>query len=454
MPKKRILILGAGLAGLSAAWHLQRLGIDCQTFEKEAEVGGLCRSKEINGFTPLEGRRKSKDGSGPLTGFTFDYSGHLLHFKHSYTFNLIKKLLGRNLVRHKRDAWIYSFDTYSRYPFQANLYGLPKSIAKDCLLEFIKIHRNGSKVKRNLSFRHWINKTFGQGIARHFLIPYNTKFWTVPLNDLTCEWIDGLIPIPTLNQIIEGTIKESRQNLGYNAFFWYPEKGGIEEIALVFANQIKNIHLETPISEINLKRKEIRLNGRQKERFDFLISTIPLPEMPYFIQGLPKKIYFLFKRLRWNSIFNLNLGIEKRLNNSKHWIYFPEKNFCFFRIGFPHNFSSHLTPPNRSSLYVEVSYSPNKPIDKDNIVLRIKEDLKRTGILTQSDHIYLEDINDIKYAYPIYDIHYQQTREKISKFLAENNIIPCGRYGSWRYMSMEDVILDGKNLARRVLDII
>jgi len=89
MAKKRIFILGAGLAGLSAAWHLQKDGLGCQIFEKESEVGGLCRSKNINGFT-------------------FDYDGHLLHFKHSYTFNLIKSLLKNNLFEHQRNAWIYS----------------------------------------------------------------------------------------------------------------------------------------------------------------------------------------------------------------------------------------------------------------------------------------------------------------------------------------------------------
>ena len=433
MAKKRILILGAGLAGLSVAWHLQRLGIDCVIFEKEAEAGGLCRSRKINGFV-------------------FDCSGHLLHFKHKYTFNLIQELLGRNSIRHKRSAWIYSYGRFSRYPFQANLYGLPKSIVKDCLLGFINCQGDGSKIKEDSSFRHWIDKTFGKGIARHFMVPYNTKFWTVPLKDLTCEWIDGFIPIPTLKQIIEGTVKESRKNLGYNAFFWYPKKGGISEISKALAGQIKNIFKECEITKIDLIRKEIRFNGKQKERFDFLISTIPLPEMPRVLDRFPRDITGPFKSLRWNSIFNLNLGIKRKLNNSWHWIYFPRKNFCFFRIGFPSNFSSYLSPSDKSSIYVEVSYSADKPINRDNIVWRIKKDLKRAGILNQEDQICLEDINDIKYGYPIYDVKYQQSKEKILQFLAKNNIISCGRYGSWRYMSMEDVILDGKRVAEYLLE--
>ncbi|MBL7081160.1 MAG: FAD-dependent oxidoreductase [Candidatus Omnitrophica bacterium] len=432
MAKKKIIILGAGLAGLSTAWHLQRKGYDCQIFEKESETGGLCRSKKINGFT-------------------FDYDGHLLHFKHNYTLQLIKDLLGENIIRHRRSAWIYSFGRFSHYPFQANLYGLPKSIVKDCLLEFIKTNRNGCKIKESTSFRYWIDKTFGKGIANHFMIPYNTKFWTVPLADLTCEWIDGFIPIPTLSQILEGTIKESRQNLGYNASFWYPERG-INEVSRVFTKEIKNIYPRCCVNEINLNKKEIRLNGKQKEKFDFLISTIPLPEMLYLLRKLPRNIAISFKNLRWNSIFNLNLGIEKKLNHCRHWVYFPEKDFCFFRVGFPSNFSSLLAPADKSSIYVEISYSGGKPIDKNNIVLRIKEDLKKAGIITPDDQVCLEDTNDIKYAYPIYDHNYRQSREKILKFLIQNNIIPCGRYGSWRYMSMEDVILDGKNIAKGMLN--
>lgn len=188
-----------------------------------------------------------------------------------------------------------------------------------------------------------------------------------------------------------------------------------------------------------------------KEKFDYLISTIPLPEMRYLIKEPPNRVVFLFKRLRWNSIFNINLGIDRKDRTGRHWIYFPQKEYRFFRVGFPHNFSHHLTPQDKSSLYIEVSYSENKPINKNNIVSYIKKDLIKTGILSASDRIYIEHINDIKYAYPIYDINYQKAREKILKFFVQNNIISCGRFGSWRYMSMEDAILDGRRVAELFL---
>ncbi|MBN1914019.1 MAG: FAD-dependent oxidoreductase [Candidatus Omnitrophica bacterium] len=432
MSKKKILILGAGLAGLSAAWHLQKKGRDCQVFEQEPEAGGLCRSKKVNGFT-------------------FDYDGHLLHFRHRYAFNLVNKLLGCNLKPQQRNAWIYAFDTYVRYPFQAKLYGLPPSVIKECLIDFIHTSRNGHrKKKKNPDFLTWINQAFGQGIARHFMIPYNTKFWTLPPQKLTCEWLDGFIPVPSLSEVIEGSVEENKSQFGYNARFWYPRQGGINQLPLAFTRQIKHIHTDCRVREIDLTKKEIKINSGAKEKFDYLVSTIPLPEIPQLIEGLPRQVDTLFKELKWNSIFNLNLGIDKEENSGRHWIYFPQKELCFFRAGFFSNFSSCLAPSGRSSLYTEVAYSKARPIDKDNVVLRIKQDLKKTEILGKNDTVCVQDTNDIKYGYPIYDKNYSRIRKQILKFLSKNNIVPCGRYGSWRYLSMEDVILDGKRVAELI----
>ncbi|MDD5044335.1 MAG: FAD-dependent oxidoreductase, partial [Candidatus Omnitrophica bacterium] len=193
MPKKRIVILGAGLAGLSAAWHLEKKGLDYKVFEKEDEVGGLCRSSRIKGFT-------------------FDRSGHLLHFKHAYTFNLIRSLLGDNLSDHQRSAWIYYSGTFNRYPFQANLHSLAPEVAKECLMGFIEAAKNGHpKKKEDLDFLSWIDRTFGKGIAKHFMVPYNTKFWNMPPQKLTCDWFGDFIPVPSLPQVIEGTVEESHR---------------------------------------------------------------------------------------------------------------------------------------------------------------------------------------------------------------------------------------------------
>jgi protoporphyrinogen oxidase len=430
MTKKEIVILGAGLAGLSTAWHLKQRGIGATIFEKENTVGGLCRSKQISGFI-------------------FDYDGHLLHFRNSYTLKLVRKLLKGNLVRHERSAWISNFGIFSRYPFQANLSVLPKPIARECLLGFIQADSFRAN-KSQVNFLEWINSTFGKGIARHFMIPYNKKFWTVPLSQMTCAWTDKFIPQPSLVDITNGFSGKGRDGFGYNAIFWYPRKGGIGQLPQAFEREIGDVCKSCCISKIDLKKQEITVEGAGKRRFDILISTIPLPELTRIIKPLPDKVLSSFKKLRWNSIFNLNLGVEGNCQDGKHWVYFPHREATIFRVGFFHNFSNAIVPRGNSSLYAEVSYSKDKPINRKKVTCQIINDLRSVGVISKRNRILAQDINDIKYGYPIYDQHYSQATKTIKEFLLRNNIIICGRYGNWQYLSMEDAILDGKRVIEEI----
>jgi len=434
MSKKKIIILGAGLSGLSAAWHLQKKGIDCSVFEAQAQAGGLCRSKKADGFT-------------------FDYCGHLLHFKHEYAFRLVKGLLGDNLSRHKRDSRIYFGSKFTPYPFQANLYGLPASIVKECLAGFVERGEPDKlRGKKALNFRDWIDLNFGKGIAKHFMVPYNTKFWGLPPEKITCEWLDGFIPVPSLDQVIEGAISQSREEFGYNRQFWYPRKGGISALAEALAGQVKNISLNSKAVVIDPDRKEVGFSSGRREKYGCLISTIPLPEIPALMNKMPVCARRLFSGLRWNSIFNLNLGIEGMDWGKKHWVYFPQADISFFRVGFFHNFSSGLVPPGKGSLYVELSHHPDKIPDTAQTIARLKKDLKKTGLLKGRSRIICRDVNRIKYAYPVYDRNYSRVRKGIVDFLSGRAIIPAGRYGAWRYLSMEGAILEGKRIADSVIN--
>jgi len=429
--QKRVLILGAGIAGLSAAWHLRQKGVPCLVFEKEGEVGGLCRSKKIRGFT-------------------FDYSGHLLHFKKPYVFRLIQNLLHGRLAKHERSAWVYSQTSYTRYPFQSNLFGLPPEIRRECLSGFVQA-RKKNRTGTSKDFSDWIYRTFGKGIARHFMIPYNAKFWTLPPEDMTCEWLDGMVPVPSVREVTLGSKRDSKKQIGYNAEFWYPKRGGIDQVPLAFLSGIKDIFTGSRITKIDLEKKEIQIASGGREKFDHLISTIPLPEIVPMVPRLPESIRDAARKLRWNSILNLNLGYQHGKDAPRqHWAYFPGKMTSFFRVGFPHHFSSGIAPERKKALYAEVSYSKTKPIERSAMIARIISDLKNVGIFSDATKICCEDINDIEYGYPIYDHHYRSSRETILGFLNERCVIPCGRYGSWRYMSMEDAILDGKRAAESI----
>src|SRR5580704_16332877 len=122
MTHVRTLILGGGMSGLSCAYHLKN---DFLLVERSDEPGGLSRSIKQDGFV-------------------FDHTGHLLHLRNPYTLKLIPEMLGDNLVLNQRRAWIYSHHVYTRYPYQANLYGLPKKVIEENLKGLIEAQLNPS----------------------------------------------------------------------------------------------------------------------------------------------------------------------------------------------------------------------------------------------------------------------------------------------------------------------
>ncbi|MCF7907303.1 MAG: FAD-dependent oxidoreductase [Candidatus Omnitrophica bacterium] len=431
MKRKRILIVGGGLAGLSAAYFLGKQGQAVSVFEREKECGGLCRSIKKNGFT-------------------FDFGGHLLHFRRKDIFLLVKRLLKGNLLKHKRSAWVDTHQRLLPYPFQANLFGLPKNIAAECLQNFIEVNTNGQKTAKTNNFRDWIDSNFGKGIARHFMVPYNLKFWKMPLENLSYEWAERFVVLPSRKDVVEGAIGSRSNNLGYNSFFWYPKQGGIEELIKSFSGRVDDIFLNSEAAEIDLKNKAVRFKNGSKEKFDILVSTIPLPELGKIIKGLPKDILSEFRRLNWLSIYNINLGVKGNIRPGQHWIYFPRKDSSFFRVGFFNNFSSQLAPRGMSSLYAEASYLGGSAISKSRLATAIKKDLARAGILGKDNSTCCEYTNDIDYAYPIYDKNYRTARHRIFKFLSKNKVVSVGRYGGWQYLSMEDVILEAQATARSI----
>ncbi|MFA4991540.1 MAG: FAD-dependent oxidoreductase [Candidatus Omnitrophota bacterium] len=422
--REDIAILGGGLAGLSAAYHLKNNYV---LFEKEKELGGMARSIH-------------KDG------YIFDCDGHLLHFRKEYSFNLVSELLRGNLAPHKRDSWIYSKGGFTRYPFQANFYGLPKPVVRDCLVGLIKAKVEG-RDKLNGNFENWIIKTFGEGVARHFMLPYNRKFWTVEPKELTCEWLDGFVPVPDLEDAVTGAISDSAKPYGYNSRFWYPVKGGMEELVRGFEAGVNNAKLNKKAVTVDQRRREIVFEDASISKFKTLVSSIPLPELAGLLVNLPGEVKKAFSMLRWTSIFVVNIGIKNESVSEKHWIYYPEGDVVFYRLGFPVNFSMDVAPRRRSSLYAEVAYSDSKKIDRESMAEAVISDLSKIGVISGKDEIETCLPMDIKYGYIIYDINRARALGVIKEYLARFGIYPIGRYGGWKYMSMEDVILEGKEIA-------
>jgi protoporphyrinogen oxidase len=428
---EKIVVIGGGLAGLSGGFHLQEF--EPLIFEKEDRIGGICRSFVQDGFT-------------------FDVTGHLIHLKDPYTRELIDTILPDTLARMDRKAAIYSKATLTPYPFQANTHGLPPEVVKECLLGFID--SIGSIPASSDSFEEWALKTFGTGIARHFMLPYNEKFWKTDLSGITSDWVSWAIPKPSLEEVVNGALGLTNEGLGYNPSFSYPKSGGIDCLPNALAAPLGGIHTGCRLESIDARNKVVRFAGGHEETYDYLLTTIPLPMVYRLLDDPPDDLAEAAGRLRAVSVLDINLGVDRPNLSEKHWIYFPEGEFVFSRVGFPANFSAAVAPEGTSSMYVEITHAPGDRLDIEQTSQRAVEDLEKCGILSPGDRILTRHVIDIPCAYVIFDTHRQTHLDKLTRYLESLDIFTAGRYGKWDYYSMEDSILSGKGAAEGIRKLI
>ncbi|MBD3307286.1 NAD(P)-binding protein [candidate division KSB3 bacterium] len=429
---KRIAIVGAGLTGLSAAYHLQT---GYELFEKEREPGGLCRTMTRNGFA-------------------FDYTGHLLHLRQDDTKALIHRLLPDAYTLHTRKAAIYCQQRYLNYPFQANIHGLPPEIVKECIIGFVETlhHDAPNQDEPPLSFKTWMLQTFGKGIAKYFMAPYNQKLWKTPLDQLSADWVSWSIPKPTLDEFLNGALGIKNREFGYNPTFLYPKTGGVSCLPNAFIPHLNpdSLHYGTHVVEIDPHQQILRFNDDSTYHYDTLISTMPLKQLVAMLRQAPEAVSHAGNDLRYISVYDVNLGINRPNISDHHWIYFPEPAYRFYRVGFPMNFSPDVAPPGCSSMYVEVSAHPDESIPEEMLIREIMTGLQRCGLLTAHDEILIRDIVRIDCAYVLYDLKRTQALQTIFPYLHRHNIFSIGRYGAWEYNSMEGAILAGKQIAEKL----
>jgi protoporphyrinogen oxidase len=436
MIKTDVLILGGGLAGLSTAYHLNRADrLSSLVIEKNAAVGGTA-------------------GSVRHEGFTFDHTGHLLHLHDSYGKKLVLDLLKGNWKLHQRSAWIYSQSAYTRYPFQANTYGLPWPTVEDCVAGFLKtVHRPESRpLPPNPSFRDWSMRAFGEGISRQFMFPYNEKLWRAKLSEMTTEWQGRFVPKPGPAEVVYGALMDQKKFFGYNADFRYPVRGGIQVLPDAFAARLKpgQVRLGCAVRYLDLNERVAVIEGLGEVSFGRLVNTLPLVDFLDLARPLPSSIILARLKLRYNTVYNLNIGVARANISDKHWVYFPEKKYPFYRAGFSSNFSPNLAPRGASSLYIEVSRRSDETVDLAGLENQVLSGLRSCGMLRSSDKLLTKLWMPIRCGYVVYDFDRTPAVNTIFTHLNKTGVESIGRYGGWKYSFMEETILDGKRCAERL----
>lgn len=422
------VILGAGLAGLACG---RILGDRAIVLEKDSRVGGTARSTQRDGFT-------------------FDVTGHWLHLATLEVRALVMELMGDELVSVQRRAEVHSHGVRTPYPFQANTYGLPPSVIADCVLGFFRAREAAGSAQEPKSFEEFIRQRMGDGIAEHFMIPYNTKLWTVPPSAMAHAWTGRFVPLPTAEEVVLGAVQPrgSGHALGYNSSFFYPKSGGIQTLAERLATS--NVRTNTEVTQIDLENRRVQTRTGAAIPFARLVSTLPLTTLIDGLTSVPSSVREARSALASTSVTYWNLGFKgANRADDAHWIYFPEPNVPFYRAGSPSAALPTLAPPQHRSYYVEVAHRTGTKCTVDDAA--ILEGMRRVGLIAQDEDPVLIEHHTVPTAYVIMDMAYGDARAHIMSWLDAQGITSIGRYGAWMYDSMEGAIAQGLATGKRLL---
>lgn len=431
-----ILILGAGLTGLTCAFEL---GAEYRLLEKEQRPGGTARTHADDGFL-------------------FDITGHWLHLQDAGVRDLVTRLLGDALLSIERRAAIFSHGRLTPYPFQANTHGLPADVTAACVLGYFRareaVARGGGAAPHN--FAEYVRATLGDGVAEHFMLPYNQKLWTVPPEELAHDWCERFVPVPSPEEVVNGALRPggAGQGMGYNPVLLYPRAGGIEGLAIALRAALPQpVELGVEATGIDWKRRTVFLSDGREEPYAVLVSTLPLNQLIARLRDPPPAVKAAAARLRAASVTYWDIGLARpNAPGDPHWIYFPAPELPFYRVGSASAVVPHLAPSGHRSYYVEVSHREGEPCrvgDEDIIA-----GLRHVGLMQANETPVIIRRRRVDCAYVIMDQSYGAARQRLLAWLTGEGILSVGRYGGWTYDSMAGAMHQGRVAARQARELL
>ena len=263
------------------------------------------------------------------------------------------------LELHQRRAAVVVGGRQTPYPIQIHTAALAPEVRRDCLLGFIRAwarqEREGAEPP---DFATWVQERFGEGLARHFFVPYNEKLYRAPAEELSLDWVGRYVPRPTLEEVVDGALGLHDRPVGYNATFRYPRRGGIRLLPDAVARRVPGLELGSRAVALHLGERWVETADGRRLAFDRLVSTVALPGLvDLLVGGLPDEVAAARTALRWVRVLGVALGVEGEAPSPEHWLYFPDRGLPFYRVGFPSN-HGRLAPEGCHTVSIELSLDP------------------------------------------------------------------------------------------------
>lgn len=404
------VILGAGIAGISAAYHLKQKGKNSVIFEKDNDWGGLCGFFEIDGFR-------------------FDRFVHFTFAKDEKIAELFAK--SSPLYAHPPVSYNYWRGCWLKHPAQNNLAPLPIEEKVKIIDSFV--NRPRKDVAEISDYAEWLRVQYGDYFAENFPFAYTRKYWGVEAKQLETKWVGNRLHVSPLPEVLRGAFAEQQENFYYTKFMNYPKKGGFRSIMNECRKGL-DIRLNKKAVRIDTAAKQVEFADGTVENYDNLISSLPLPEIIKMISDVPENVQNAAKQLRWTCGYQVSLGFNRPDVAKYLWFYIYDEDVPPARVYSPNLKSPDNAPDGCSSLQAEIFFANGvKVVDKNIILQKTVEKLKEICQFNDSD-VVVKDIRFEPYANIIFTPEIYESRKVVREWLQAQGIKTIGRFGEWDYL--------------------
>lgn len=422
------VILGAGIAGLSAAYHLGMRGVSSVIYEKDGDWGGLCGSFEIGGFR-------------------FDRFMHVAFPPEGNDMELFAKA---SALRELRPAFSNYFrGTWLRHPAINNLAPLPTEEKVAIVADYVR--RPG--FQEGGSYVEWLRARYGARYAESFPVAYTRKYWGLEAEELETKWLacDGgsRMHVPTLEEVLRGSYGTQDELFSPVKRVFYPNRGGFRSV-MAGCREGLDIRLGKRAVKIQPREREVVFADGETVAYGRLISTLPLPEITKMADGAPGGVKVAAAGLRHTQGYQVSLGFN-RPDVAKHLAFYVyDEAIPPARVYSPNLKSPDNVPAGCSSLQAEVYFDGGAVAPPAGEVLeRTVRGLVGMGLFGDGD-IAVTDVRHEPYANVTHVPSIYGNRQIVLEWLTSAGIESIGRFGSWEYLWSHQAFAQGREAADQV----
>ena len=458
-----ILILGAGLSGLAASYHIGHSR--CLVLEKNDRPFGHIRSHRRDGFTW---------DTGPHVSFT----------KNEYVRSLFQSSVACKLQEFEVQVSNYYKGHWIAHPSQTSLHQVPEPLRSECLRSFLRTRNHpGHSEQRPVNYLEWLELAFGSVFSETFPAAYTRKYWTREAAELTTQWIGDRVLYPNIEDVVEGSLRALDHKTHYITKVRYPSQGGFE----VFAEGLRagcNIRYGAEVAAIDLDRKMVWLTDGQCLEYTRLINTLPLPTFINACINVPQHVKDSARRLSCTQLLLVNIGVPHTTIRPETWIYVYDEEKFATRINFTERLAPGNAPIGWTGIQVEVYFSRHRPLSlpPEQVADRVEKEIIEMGIIDPTRFpVSIKSHRHIchsPWANVIFDHDTAPALEIIWSWLekfglqrenddvapltqwdklhnvseSDGTIFMAGRFGQWKYFWTDDCVLRGRQIANQLED--